>query len=200
MLGLPKTTELKRQLSKGTIYSQFNMNTKAKEKFDDDIKKITIVNEVSTRTTSISEGEKVDSFFVLHILLKKIDYDEKNIILISKLINQKMIFVLEYENKARLAIYHTKLLQTDWQNNSYISIQLKGLNLDQVWENIIVQVSGVKIEQGNTLEEQIEIDEKRQKIQKQILTLEKLARAEKQPKRKFEIVGKVKVLQKELER
>lgn len=198
MLELPKSTELKRQLSKGAMFSQFNMNTAAKEKFDDDIKKITIVNEVSPRTTAISEGEKVDSFFVLHIILKKIDFDEKNIILISKLINQNMLFVLECENKAKLAIYHTKLLQTDWKNYSDLSIQLKGLNLDQVWENIIVQVSGVKIEQGNTLDKQIEIDEKRKKVQKQILTLENLARAEKQPKRKFEIVGKIKILKKEL--
>lgn len=199
MLGLPKSTELKRQLSKGAIHSQFNMNTLAKEKFDDDIKKITIVNEVSTRTTSISEGEKVDSFFVLHIILKKIDFDEKNIVLISKLIKQNMLFILEYENKSKLSVYYTKLLYTDWQNNSEISIQLKGLNLDQVWEKIIVQVSGVKVEHGNTLEEQIEIDEKRKRIQKQIITLEKLARAEKQPRRKFEIVGEIKVLQNKLQ-
>lgn len=197
MLGLPKSTELKRQLSKGAIYSQFNMNTLTKEKFDDDIKKITIVNEVSPKTTSISEGEKVDSFFVLHIILKKIDFDEKNIVLISKLIKQNMLFILEYENKAKLAVYHTKLLQTDWQNNSDISIQLKGLNLDQVWEKIIVQVSGVKIEHGNTLEEQIEIDEKRKRIQKQIITLEKLARSEKQPRRKFEIVEKIRRLERD---
>ena len=197
MLGLPKSTELKRQLSKGAIYSQFNMNTLTKEKFDDDIKKITIVNEVSPKTTSISEGEKVDSFFVLHIILKKIDFDEKNIVLISKLIKQNMLFILEYENKAKLAAYHTKLLQTDWQNNSDISIQLKGLNLDQVWEKIIVQVSGVKIEHGNTLEEQIEIDEKRKRIQKLIITLEKLARSEKQPRRKFEIVEKIRRLERD---
>lgn len=194
MLGLPKSTELKRQLSKGAMFSQFNMNTAAKEKFDDDIKKITIVNEVSPRTTAISEGEKVDSFFVLHIILKKFDFDEKNIILISRLISQNMLFVLECENEAKLAIYHTKLLQTDWKNYSDISIQLKGLNLDQVWENIIVQVSGLKIELGNTLDEQIEVDEKRKKLQKQILTLEKLARAEKQPKKKFEMVEQIKIL------
>lgn len=199
MLWLPKLTELKRQLSKSAIYSKFNMNTASKEKFDDDIKKIIIVNEVSPRTTSISEGEKVDSFFVLHVLLKKIDFDEKNIVLISKLINQNMVFVLEYENKARLAIYHTKLLQTNWQNKTDISIQLKGLNFDQVWENIVVQVSGVIIEQGNTIEELIEIDERRQRLLKQIITLEKLAIAEKQPKKKFELVEKIKALQNELQ-
>lgn len=199
MLGLPKSTELKRQLPKSAIYSQFNMSSIAKEKFDDDIKKITIVNEVSKRTTSILAGEIVGSFFVLHIILKKIDFNEKNIVLISKLINQNMLLILEHENKAQLAIYHTKLLHTDWQNTNDISIQLKGLNLDQVWENIIVQVGGVTIEQGNTLEEQIEVDEKRQKIQKQIITLEKLARTEKQPKRKFELANKIKILQKEME-
>ncbi|HCS10325.1 MAG TPA: DUF4391 domain-containing protein [Clostridiales bacterium] len=194
MLGFPKSTELKRQLYKNAIYSQFNMDTAAKERFDNDIKKITIVNEISPKTTLISKGEKVDSFFVLHILLKKVDFDEKNIILILKLIKQNMLFILEYENKAKLAVYNIRLLQTDWEKTKDISVQLKGLNLDQVWENIIIQVSDVVIEQGKTLEEQIELDEKRKKIQKQILTLEKLARTEKQPKKKFEIVEEIRKL------
>lgn len=198
MLGFPKSTELKRQLYKNAIYSQFNMDTAAKERFDGDIKKITIVNEISQETTSILHGEIVDSFFVLHIILKKFNFDEKNIILISKLIKQNMLFTLEYENKVKLAVYHTKLLHMDWKKINDVSIQLKGLNLDQVWENIIVQVSGVKIEQGNTLEQQIEIDEKRKKVQKQMLTLEKLARAEKQPKMKFELVEKIKRLKEEV--
>ncbi len=199
MLGLPKLTELKKQLPKNALYTKFNMNTAAKEKFDDDIKRITIVNEVSPSTTTIAKGEIVEAFFVLLVTLKRDKFDEKNIGLISRLINQNILFILEYENKAKLAIYHTKLIQTEWRNINDLSVQLKGLNLDSVWENIVVQVGGIQIELGNTLDEQIIIDEKRQKLQKQIIIFEKQARAEKQPKRKFELFSKIKALQTELE-
>ena len=65
-----------------------------------------------------------------------------------------------------------------------------------VWENIIVQIGGLTVEQGNSLEEQIAIDEQRNKLQKEIARLEKLARAEKQPKKKFELVQEINKLRK----
>ena len=41
MLGLPKTTEMSKQLPKKAIYTKFQMNTAAKEKIDADISRIT---------------------------------------------------------------------------------------------------------------------------------------------------------------
>ena len=78
-------------------------------------------------------------------------------------------------------------------------IELKGLNLDTVWENIVIAVGGIDIEQGKTLDEQIIIDEKRQKLEKEIAKLEKQARAEKQPKKKFELVQRIRGLRNEWE-
>ena len=86
-----------------------------KGKVDADISKILIVNEVSAAKINIAEGEKVKSFFVLAVILKKKEFDEKTIITISKLIPQNMVLVLEYGTQAKLAVYHTKLMQTEWQ-------------------------------------------------------------------------------------
>ncbi len=199
MLGLPKSTELLKQLPKKVIYEKFNMNTAAKEKFDADIKKITIVNEISENTAAIAKGETITAFYVLLISLKRKDFDVKTIEQISKIINQNILFILEYNSDAKLAIYHTKLMQAEWKLINKLNVQLKGLNLDTVWENIVVQVGDVHVEQGKSLEEQIELNEIRQKLQKQIVSLEKQARAEKQPKRKFNLAQQIKNLQKELE-
>ena len=95
-------------------------------------------------------------------------------------------------------LYHTKLMQTEWKRKEALSVELKGLNLDSVWENIIMQIGGITIDQGNTLDEQIAADEHRQKIEKEIAKLEKQARAEKQPKKKFELVQQIKKLKDEL--
>ena len=198
MLGLPKTTEMSKQLPKKAIYTKFQMNTAAKEKIDADISRITIVNEIAPNKVNIPSGEDVKSFFVLHVSLKKKEYDEKTIATLSKLIPQNILFVLEYENESRLAIYHTKVMQTAWMSTEEQKVELKGLNLDTVWENIVIAVGGVNIEKGNSLDEQIEINEKKQKLEKEIAKLEKQARAEKQPKKKFELVQAEKKLKEKL--
>lgn len=198
MLGLPKATELNKQLPKNAIYAKFQMNTAEKAKIDADFSRITIVNEVSSAKVNIADGEQVKSFFVLLVALKKKDFDDKTIITISKLIPQNMLLVLECGGEAKLATYHTKLMQTEWKRKDDLSIELKRLNMDAVWENIIVQIGGITVEQGNTLDEQIAADEHRQKIEKEIAKLEKQARAEKQPKKKFELAQQVKKLKDEL--
>lgn len=199
MLGLPKSTEIKKVIPKSALFSKFSMNTLSREKFDADVKRITLVGEVSKNTIAINKGENVSSFFVLLVSLKQEKYDEKNIILLSKLIDQNMLLILEYENKAKLAIYHTKLMTSDWKPTEEYSITLSGLDLDVVWENIVVQVGKVEIEQSKTLDEQIEKDELRNKLLSEIEKLEKKARSEKQPKKKFELATQVKSLKKQLE-
>ena len=66
MLGLPKATELSKQLPKNAIYAKFQMNTAEKAKINADISRITIVNEVSSVKVNIADGELIKSFFVLH--------------------------------------------------------------------------------------------------------------------------------------
>lgn len=198
MLRLPKATELSKQLPKNAIYAKFQMNTAEKAKIDADISRITIVNEVSADKVHIAAGEQVKFFFVLLVALKKKDFNDKTITTISKLIPQNMLLVLECGDEAKLATYHTKLMQTEWKQKEELSIDLKGLNLDAVWENIIIQIGGITVDQGNTLDEQIAVDEQRRKIQKEIDRLTKAARNEKQPKKRFELAQKANVLKKQL--
>ena len=198
MLGLPKATELSKQLPKNAIYAKFQMNTAERAKIDADISRITIVNEVSPAKINIADGEQVKSFFVLLVALKRKDFEEKTIITISKLIPQNILLVLECDGEAKLAAYHTKLIQTDWKRKEDLSIELKGLNMDAVWENIIVQIGGITIGQGNTLDEQIAVDEQRMKMQKEIDRLKKAAKNENQPKKKFELTQQINKLKRQL--
>ena len=194
MLGLPKSTELLRQLPKKAIYEKFNMNTAAKEKFDADISRINIVAEISPNTVSIENGETVSAIYVLQVILKQKEFDSRTISQISKLIDQNMLLVLDCDGERKLAIHHTKLIQSDWKPSDDCSVALTGLNLDTVWENLITQVGSIEIEQGHSLDEQIAADEQKAKLEKEIARLERQARNEKQPKKKFELVQEIKKL------
>lgn len=198
MLNLPQSTELKKQLPKNAIFSKFQLNNSQKEKVDNDISKMFIVNELVPDKINIERGKEVGAIYVINVILKRKDYSDQSIILISKIIPQKIVFVLEYESEVRIAAFHSKLVQTDWMKKENANLQIKGLNLEDLWENFIVQIGNINISDGNTLDEQIESDDKKAKIIKEIEKLEKQARAEKQPKKKFELVQMVIRLKKEM--
>lgn len=200
MLGLPKATELNKKLPKTAVYAKFQMDTAEKAKIDADISRITIVNEVSASKVNIAPGEKVQAFFVLQVVLKRREYNERTLIVLSKLIPQNMVLLLEHDGLAKLAVYHTKLLQTPWKDPDSLSLAVEGLTMDAVWENVIVQIGGIQVQEGNTLDQQISQDEQKAKLEKEIARLQKQLWAEKQPKKKFELNFKIKELQKQLER
>lgn len=94
----------------------------------------------------------------------------------------------------KLALWQPKLIMNEWKPAGSGKLTVQVLNMDALLESIVVQIAGMRIEEGNTLNEQIAIDDKRQKLQKEIERLEKQARSEKQPKRKFEIVQQIRRL------
>ena len=200
MLGLPKATELNKKLPKTAVYAKFQMDTAEKAKIDADISRITIVNEVSASKVNIAPGEKAQAFFVLQVVLKRREFNERTLIVLSKLIPQNMVLLLEYDGLAKLAVYHTKLLQTPWKDPDSLSLAVEGLTMDAVWENVIVQIGGIQVQEGNTLDQQIAQDEQKAKLEKEIARLQKQLWAEKQPKKEFELNFKIKELQKQLER
>lgn len=199
MLKLPEVTQLQKSLPKVQIYRKFELTNAQQTRFDADISRIDIVNEVSSRTIpSIKEGEKVKNFYVLSVTLKTKDYETRNIERIAKLIPQNLVFSLQFEEEIQIAVFCEKVFATDWMPESKASIQLTGLNFDEVWENIIKKIEGGEWDNDLTLEENIDLKERKEKLQKEIEKIEKLARKETQPKKKFEYVSQKRKLEEEI--
>lgn len=200
MFSLPQSTEIRKQISKKLIYSKFTAELKGERKtqFDDDISKIVILNEISPASINIQEGEQVKAIFVVQVVLKEKNYNERNLVLLSKLFGQNMIFVLQYEEEYQLAIYQTRLLASDWYEEE-IKLAITGLSLDKVWEQMVSQISGIVASDENTLDEQIALEEQKTQLKNKITELEKKARKEVQSKRKYEMFQRMKEYQKQLE-
>ena len=199
MFGFPSSTEIKKQLPKRAIYAKFDMSASQRECFDADISRIDISEMVSSKTVpALSEGKEVKEIYLLNIQLKRKEYDAKNIAMLSKLIPQKMVFALEYEEEVQFAIYHTKLITAAWIPVEEAKLSLSGLNLDSVWDNIVKQIGHIEVLKGNTLTEQIKADEEHAKLIAQIKMLERKMANEKQPRRKREYFEQIKNLKKSL--
>ena len=199
MYGLPQATIINQPLFKKTVFEKFNLKTAERERFDADISKMALVARISPVTVpALAEGQEIKGFYVLQVTLKHQDYDVKNILLLQKLIPQQIIYALQYENQTQLCVFHTRLQQSDWRNTESTEIPLTGLSLDEVWENIVAAVGGLDAQAEETIEEQILNREQREKLLRQIETLEKRARTEKQTRKKYELHQQIMKLKEEV--
>lgn len=197
MLGLPQSTEVKRPLPKAQLYKRFDWKPSQRDNFDGDVSHLDFVNWIAPRTLpAIAEGAEVKEIFIIEVTLKSHDFNTKNILLLAKSIPQRVVYLLHYEEEYRLAVYHNKLFLSDWQSGTPNSLflTLKGLNLDVVWQNIVAFVGNVEVANGNTLSEQIRVDEERVRLVRQIESLERLMRSTSQPRRQREIYSEIKKL------
>lgn len=198
MYGLPQSTIVKkRQLPKSKVFEKFDLKPSQRESFDADISRIDVVAVISPATIpAIAKSENILGIYVLAVQLKRKDYDAKNIALLSRLIPQKMVIALHFEEQVQFAISHTKLITSKWQfltpNSSFLT--LNGLNLDTVWDNIVISIGDIQVEQGKSVAEQISADNQRAKILAQIAVLERKMAIEKQPRRKREYFEQIKKL------
>ena len=154
MLGLPASTEIHKVLTKKKVFEHFgaNMSAERRKRFDADIARMTLVHEISPVSLNLEAGEAVQSLFVMHVLLRTADFDPQSIAYLSRMFGQKLVLLLEADNRQRLALWQTRLLMTPWAASGSLTLPLSGLNLDTVWENIVSHIAGIERAQGQTLD------------------------------------------------
>lgn len=139
----------------------------------------------------LKDEDRVKEFYVSLVTLKREHFDEKNIMLLTKLIHQNMIFTLAYGEMVRFAVVHEKLFVMDWEPMKDAALPLMGIDLDKVWEHLVMTIGGFEVMDGVTIEEQITINGEKQKVIKQIETLEKKLKVEKQPRKRYELYKQI---------
>jgi len=199
MLGLPKATELARPLPKKAVFDKFKPSAADRKLFDEQISRMSIVAEISTQTIAASASEYVTAVYIVHVTMKTSDCDKKNVAFLAKLIDQRMLFVLQYGDNARLAAYRAeKVLISESKPMGEWKLSLSGIDLGAIWDNAITQIGGIDISGGKDLDAVIIETERRDRLLKQIEALEKKAMSERQPRRKWELAEEVKNLNEKL--
>lgn len=212
MLGLPKSTEFNRRIPKQKFYENIDISPMLKRVFVDQIKIIYWRNKIAPTTLNIAPGEKVTEIEVFEIKLTDKMKPEAVLRQIDKSIPYHIVFLLELDghyqawtaykeastgaNAFKVHSYY----HTEWMTEAELPLKLEGLNIDKVYENFVRQIGGeaLSTDKEETLQQSVERDQRLQALQKEIDRLEKLARTEKQPKKKFEIVSKIKEIKNKL--
>ncbi len=204
MLSLPQSTEYNKRIPKQKFYENLTLTPQVKRGFIDGIKLIYWRNKLAEDTVHIPKGEQVTEIEVFEIKLSGPALDEAVLRQIDKEIPYHILFLLSFEDRVQAWIGYkeasagvnsfkvSQYYHTEWMQEDELPLRLEGLTLDAVYENLVRQIAGTSLECriGNeelSLGETIALNEKREKLQKEIARLEKLAWAEKQPKKKYEL-------------
>ena len=188
MYQLPPTTTINKPLYKKAVFEKFNLKAADRDRFDADISRMALVARVSTATVpALKEGKDIEGFYVLQVVLKRKEYDPKNILLLNKLIPQHIVFALQWNEETQFCIFHTRLQQSGWMPTDNAAITLQGLSLDDAWNNIVAAIGNLDVTAEESIEQQILNREQRDKLLQQIESREKKCRAEKQTHKKYEL-------------
>lgn len=211
MLGFPQTTEFNKRIPKQKFYENLDVTPALKRVFVEQIRLIHWRNKLAATTMNIAQGNVVEEIEVIEIKLTQPQLNEAVLKQIDKEIPYHILFILSYEGQVQAwtgykeasesgnkAFKVNKYYHTDWMPQDELTLKIEGLNMDSVWENFIIQVGGVEVEQGKSLAEQIEVDDRKAQLIKDIEKLEKQARSEKQPNKKFQLAQQAKALKKRL--
>lgn len=199
MLGLPQTTEVKKIIPKRALYSKFELNTAEQKEFDAAIRQMTIVNEISLRTIpALQEQEK--AVFVLAVQLKQEGCAERLLQKLCRLIDQRLLLALCYEDRLQLALYFdNRILLNEFMPVAEQKVNLQGTSLNDIWEHLALQVANLTPLAGLTPASVIASAGRRAEIEAQIAALTKKMFAEKQARKKLTLREAINKLKKELE-
>jgi len=199
MLGLPQTTEVKKIIPKRDLYRKFELNTAEQKEFDAAIRQMTIVNEISLRTIpALQKQEK--AVFVLAVQLKQEGCAERLLQKLCRLIDQRLLLALCYDDKLQLALYFdNRILLNEFMPVAEQKVNLQGTSLNDIWEHLALQVAQLTPRAGLTPASVIDNAGRRAETEAQIAALTKKMFAEKQARKKLTLREAINKLKKELE-
>ena len=99
-------------------------------------------SDVAIQNCKVEAIEKpIKEVLLLQIELKKHDFDSKLIETIAKQNSHKLVFLLRYQQYAKLAIYYKQLYIGEWKPFEEVSLTLNGNNMNEVWLSFVEQIA-----------------------------------------------------------
>ncbi len=204
MLTFPGQAAVGRIMPKEAFYKNLALSNQIRASFVADIKRIVMEYKLSPDTINVAQGTAVSEILILALELKKPAMDYRIIENIARQNAHKLIFLIKYEGQGQLALYHNKLYKTGWMKNDKITLEVRGFDLDRVWDGFIEQIAFQNAEPimqhaELSIDERLNKQDRINRLQKEIEKLERLSRSEIQPKKKFELYTQLQGLKKHLD-
>lgn len=199
MLIFPRQAAVGKVMPKEAFYQKLNLSGQIRQKFVTDVKRIVMEYKLAPDTINVAHGEEVAEILILSLELKKQTMDYRIVENIARQNAHKLLFLIKYEEQGQLALHYKKLYKTSWMSLEDINLEVRGFELDTVWEGFIEQIALQNEEAGKankvlSIDERLDQQDRINRLQKEIEKLERLSRNEIQPKKKFELYTRLQAL------
>ena len=176
------------------LFSSKNIKGRERERFDKQIHSLTIRSIISSESVNLDKGREVSAIYVMEVQLNIQDCDDGNLLLLDRL-GHKTVYVLTYGDVSKMAVVEDILFQTGWGSSTDQSIELQGLNLDDVWASIVRTIGALPPDVP--MKEAVSEVRRRREYDTKIADLERKFQKERQNHEKRKIHAEIQRLKKE---
>lgn len=201
-----------RQIAKKRFLQELSLGSPARRSLDDDVHAIYWTASLKEASLHLPPGKEVTEIEVFTLALRQPRIDEALLTAIDRSIPYHILYLLTYEGRTQAWISYKETAQaneafrvekyyhTDWQAAEELPLALRGMSLDEVYENLVRAIAGARLRlQGGSLRAAVQEDEQRAAIEKEIAALTKKRNREKQLNRKMELNARIKKLRRALQ-
>lgn len=202
MIEFPDSTRVHRKIPKEAFYKHLPLTAKLKASFVTDVDSIYVEYSLTNESLRLDKKSEAEEILVLKFELKRQNLDGKILEAIARQNAHRLVFILCRDGKTALAVYYSKLYRSEWYGEEELSLKLSGFSLDEMWEAIVEQIAigpGFENRDRDKLDDELKKLDQIKELQKQIEITEAAAWKEQQPKKRFELYGRVQKYKKELE-
>lgn len=211
ILSFPTSTIVSKPVPKNAFYGRSN-DSSLREFLTREFEGIVWLYKLVPATLNVEDGEYVHEIDVFYCRMKENEYSIKPFSVMDELLPRHTVFIIEYGGKFDLLMHHKEMSvvhgEQKWkcgigeQKRDVLiesnTLNIQGQSMDAVYNGLLSQISGLSVSTKEEYKEQVDVRKQLESIQKQIMTLQKRIKAEKQFNRQMELNTEVRQLRKEI--
>jgi len=216
LFDYPETARFGRTVPKSKLYENSSVNTKLKDKFVSQIKKIVWQYKLAPNTLNLDATDKVPEIQIFDLFIKTTEVDQVLLEAIDKAIPLPIIFQIHTDNQIKVKAAYKRPSESagnKWVIESYFESEWldkdiakqpmpQALDLGKLYEQLLkalMPVEVVESKTSQTIDQQVAKIKQIETLKKELDKLKSKYRKEKQRNRQFEINREIKQTQKELD-
>lgn len=210
-LKFPQATFVGKPVPKNTFYKHLEVNAKMKQHFVDDVASIHWLYKLAPTTINVEDGKLVHEIVVFSAVLKSKDCPDDVFLFIDQNMPRHVVFILEYADRYKVLLNYKewkdgqngqfkiiKTFVTEWLTDNQLSLTLEGQNMDALYEAMAGQVSGFGTKKAEDTKRIVELETQIGKAKREVETIQKRIRNERQLNRQMELNGEARGIKKQI--
>lgn len=213
LLNFPSSTIVDKIVPKNAFWQKASNPATLKDLLTRDFDAITWLYKLTAQTLNVADGTEVEEIDVFLCQMKSGCYNAKPFCAIDKLLPRHTIYIIRFGESYDILMHHkaktTARGETLWQcgptetltpdNSMARQVKIEGQTLDAVYYGLLAQVSGLPVSNQEEYEQKAEIRRQLRQIEKQIVTLQRAIRKERQFNRQVEMNSEARRLKRQAE-